>query len=93
MAETFGRDGFEEQVDALGDSISATSAMAAAFSQELNTMQATIHDTARDVGRLQSSISSGLRRAIDGSVLTATSCRMFFEISENPWWMRLMPRR
>ncbi|MEE9429050.1 MAG: phage tail tape measure protein [Paracoccaceae bacterium] len=68
MADFFGRDGFEEQVEALGDSMAATSAMAAAFSQELASMQATIHDTGRDVGRLKSSISSGLRRAIDGLV-------------------------
>ena len=68
MADTFGRDGFDEQVDALGDSMAASSAMTAAFTQELQSMQATIHDTARDVGGLQRSISSGLRRAIDGLV-------------------------
>ncbi len=68
MADIFGRDGFEEQVEALGDTLSATSAMTAAFSQEMEAMRATIHDTGRDVGRLKSSISSGLRGAIDGLV-------------------------
>jgi len=42
--------------------------MTAAFSQELTAMQATVHDAALDVGRLKTSISSGLRRAIDGLV-------------------------
>ena len=68
MADTFGRDGFEEQVEALGDAMSATSAMTAAFSQEIEAMQATVHDAARDVNGLQRSISTGLRRAIDGLV-------------------------
>lgn len=68
MAEGFGRDGFDDRIDSLGETLSGTAAMAAAFEQELKSMQATIHDTGRDVGNLQRSISSGLRRAIDGLV-------------------------
>lgn len=68
MAEIFGGDVFEEQVAALGEAMSATSAMTAAFSQEVAAMQATVHDATRDIGGLKRSISSGLRRAIDGLV-------------------------
>ena len=68
MADIFGRDGFEEQVEALGEAMSATAAMTAAFSQEVEAMQATVHDATRDIGGLKRSISSGLRWAIDGLV-------------------------
>lgn len=69
MAESFGRDGFEDRVDDLENTMSGAAAMTAAFEQELRAMQATIHDTGRDVGNLSRGIGSGLRRAIDGLVL------------------------
>ena len=68
MTDIFGRDGLEDQIEALEGSMSGAAAMTAAFEQELQHMQATIADTGREVGNLQRGISSGLRRAIDGLV-------------------------
>ena len=68
MTDFFGRDGLEDQIEALEGSMSGAAAMTAAFEQELQRMQATIADTGREVGNLQRGISTGLRRAIDGLV-------------------------
>lgn len=68
MTDNFAGDGFESRVDSLENTMSGAAAMTAAFEQELKRMQATIHDTGRDISGLQRSISSGLRRAIDGLV-------------------------
>ncbi|MBV1866694.1 MAG: phage tail tape measure protein [Marinosulfonomonas sp.] len=68
MADIFGRDGFDEQVEALEGTLGGAQAMAAAFQQELVLMQATMADTGREVASLKSGISRGLRGAIDGLV-------------------------
>lgn len=68
MAEGFGGDGFEDQLEALEGSMAGTAAMTAAFRDELKLMQATVVDTSRSVAHLQSGIGSGLKRAIDGLV-------------------------
>ena len=58
-------DGFGNGLDGR---VSDAAAVTAALEQELAQLQATMRDTGRDVGNLQRSISSGLRRAIDGLV-------------------------
>ncbi len=70
MSDGFGggSGGFGAQVDSLESTLSGATALTAAFEQELKRMQATTQDTAREIGGLQRSISSGLRRAIDGLV-------------------------
>jgi len=68
MADFFGRDSLDDQIAALENSMGGAAAMTAAFDQEMRAMQATMADTGREVSSLQSSISRGLRRAIDGLV-------------------------
>ena len=69
MIDRYGRDDLDGQIEALENSMGGAAAMAAAFDQEMRQMQATIADTSREVGSLQSGISRGLRSAIDGLVL------------------------
>jgi len=57
-----------EQSERLQDSLGGVAEMTAAFEQEVKRLQATVHDAGRDVGQLQRTIGSGLRRAIDGLV-------------------------
>ena len=68
MSDGFGRGGFADTTKGLEDTLSGAAAMTAAFEQEVRALQATVHDAGRDVGALQRTISSGLRRAIDGLV-------------------------
>lgn len=68
MSDFFGRDGFDDQIDALESAMGGAADMAAAFGSELRQMQATMADTGRDIGNLQRGISRGLRGAIDGLV-------------------------
>jgi len=68
MTKHFGRDGLEDQIEALESSMGGAAAMAAAFDGELSRMQATIADTGREISTLQRGISRGLRSAIDGLV-------------------------
>lgn len=67
MADKFD-DQFENQLEALEGSMAGAAVMTAAFQDELRLMQATVADTGRSVAHLQSGISSGLKRAIDGLV-------------------------
>lgn len=68
MTDGFETDRFDAQIEALDAAMSNSSVMASAFETELRRMEATFADTGRQVSYLQSSISSGLRRAIDGLV-------------------------
>jgi len=68
MIDRFGGDNLDDQIEALENSMAGATTMAAAFEQELWKMQATIADTSREVGTLQSGIGRGLRSAIDGLV-------------------------
>lgn len=68
MTDGFESDGFEERAETLGQALENSAQMAAIFDRELRQMQATFADTSRQVSYLQSSISSGLRSAIDGLV-------------------------
>ena len=67
MGDGFGG-GFSDGTDRLGSRLEDVAAMTAAFEQELGRLQATVQDTGRDVASLQRTISSGLRKAIDGLV-------------------------
>ena len=68
MSDFLGRDDLAEQAERLQESLGGVAAMTAAFDQEVKRLQASVHDAGRDVGQLQRSIGSGLRRAIDGLV-------------------------
>lgn len=68
MADNFGDSGFQAQVADLEASLGGAESLAATFTQELRSMQATMADTSREIATLRSGISSGLRRAIDGVV-------------------------
>ncbi|MDO6455446.1 phage tail tape measure protein [Celeribacter halophilus] len=48
--------------------IGGAEAMAAAFNQEMGRLQATVAETQREVSKLESGISRGLKKAIDGLV-------------------------
>jgi len=63
-----GIDQFDDQVDALAQSLGGAVALTAAFDGELKRMQATVADTGREVGVLSRGISRGLRSAFDGLV-------------------------
>ncbi|WP_417247685.1 phage tail tape measure protein [Celeribacter sp.] len=68
MDDINGLDRFEDRVARMEESIGGAEAMAAAFNQQLTRFQATIADTQREVGSLESAMSRGLKRAIDGLV-------------------------
>ncbi|SFI66110.1 phage major capsid protein [Celeribacter neptunius] len=52
----------------IADKFASAEAMAAAFNQEMGRLQATVAETGREVSKLESGISRGLKRAIDGLV-------------------------
>lgn len=58
----------QEQVDALEASLAGATGVAAGFNAELSRIHQTFSDTGRNVSRLESSLSRGLSRAIDGVV-------------------------
>ena len=68
MTDIFGENAFDEQLAELEQSLGGARGLAAAFSQELRSMQVTMADTGREIATLKSGISGGLRRAIDGVV-------------------------
>jgi Phage-related minor tail protein len=59
---------FEDRVEQMESAIGGAEAMAAAFNQEMTRLQATVAETQREVSRLESGISRGLKKAIDGLV-------------------------
>ncbi|WP_460273369.1 phage tail tape measure protein [Celeribacter sp. ULVN23_4] len=63
-----GLDTFEGRVEQMESTIGGAEAMAAAFNQEMLRLQATVAETQREVSKLESGISRGLKRAIDGLV-------------------------
>lgn len=68
MAGLGGFDGFDDEVEALKDTLGGAEAMVAAFSAELINMKTTIADLGSDVNALSRGISSGLRKAFDGLI-------------------------
>lgn len=66
-------DGFSDQVEALSISLSGAEAVAAAFEKQMLTMQSSVRDTEREVQRLSSGISRGLRKAFDGLIFDGDS--------------------
>ncbi|MDV7145087.1 phage tail tape measure protein [Tropicimonas sp. TH_r6] len=63
-----GEEGFEGQVDALENSLADAGLMVESFGSELQKMQSNLSETSASVGKLSSSISSGLRGAFDGLI-------------------------
>lgn len=61
-------DGFDEQVEALHDTIGQTTQVVAAFDQELMRMRESATLTNREVGSLSRSIGRTLRSAFDGVI-------------------------
>lgn len=59
---------FEDKVEQMETAIGGAEAMAAAFNQEMLRLQATVAETQREVSKLESGISRGLKKAIDGLV-------------------------
>jgi hypothetical protein len=59
---------FEDRVEQMESAIGGAEAMAAAFNQEMLRLQATVAETQREVSKLESGISRGLKKAIDGLV-------------------------
>ncbi|PTQ68552.1 phage tail tape measure protein [Celeribacter persicus] len=59
---------FEDRVEQMESAIGGAEAMAAAFNQEMTRLQATVAETQREVFKLESGISRGLKKAIDGLV-------------------------
>lgn len=59
----------EEQVQALETALGGAAGMAQGFNAELTRIHQTFSDTGRNVSKLESSLSRGLSRAIDGMVL------------------------
>ena len=61
-------EGLEANVTALEKALGDTAAVAAAFDGQLRGVQASLGETTRDLGKLESGFSNGLRRAFDGLV-------------------------
>lgn len=68
MREIDRLDDLEADVGALERTLGDTSAMTAAFADQLREMGQTMGDTVRDLGNLERGFSGGLRRAFDGLV-------------------------
>lgn len=58
----------EANVTSLEKALGDTTAIAAAFDGQLRSVQNTLGETTRDLGKLESGFSSGLRKAFDGLV-------------------------
>lgn len=59
---------FEEQVDALEESLAGAQVVASSFAGELQQMRTTMEDTGRQVAAVSNGLSRGLRGAFDGLV-------------------------
>lgn len=68
MIDFDGIDGFDDQVEALENSLQSATGMTAAFSGELKRMGATIDELGTDVAVLSGGFSRGLKGAVDGLV-------------------------
>ncbi len=68
MREIDRLDDLEADVGALERTLGDTSAMTAAFADQLHEMGQTMGETVRDLGNLERGFSGGLRRAFDGLV-------------------------
>lgn len=66
-------DDLEAGVDALETSLGAAAAMTASFDMELRRMHQTFTATHRGAAKLETTLSSGVKRAIDGVVLDGAS--------------------
>ena len=66
MADIDQLDDLESGLDAIEKSLSETTSMASAFDAQLRLTRSTLSDTARDLGKLETGFSSGLRKAFDG---------------------------
>lgn len=62
-------DALESDVSALERTLGDTSAMTAAFDDQLRGVQGALTETTRDLGNLEKGFAGGLRRAFDGLVL------------------------
>ncbi|MWD28073.1 phage tail tape measure protein [Aquicoccus sp. SCR17] len=71
MADGF--DDLEEQVDALDGAMGRAAGLTAGFEAELRRINQTFSETHRGAQRLESSLSRGVKRAIDGLVLDGAS--------------------
>lgn len=66
-------DDLEASVDALEGSLGAAAGMTASFDMELRRMHQTFASTHKGAQKLESALSSGVKRAIDGVVLDGAS--------------------
>ena len=62
-------DAFEDQLDAMGDSLGVAAAMASGFTLEMRRIQDTFVKTNHDAAALEKGLSRGLRSAFDDVVL------------------------
>lgn len=69
MAELDGLDDLDLQVDALAQSLGSAGALAAGFDSELKRIHQTFAATGSQAQRLSTTLSGGLRKAIDGVIL------------------------
>ena len=68
MTDGEGLDRFDDQAEALVDSLGAAASMAASFDGELKRIRDGFAATSRDAATLERGLSRGLRRAFDGVV-------------------------
>lgn len=68
MREIENLDMLEGEAQALEETLGSVTALTDAFDGQLRRMKATMEETTRDLGRLESGFSGGLRRAFDGLV-------------------------
>ncbi len=64
---------FADDVEGLEKVLGDVSGVATAFSGQLTSMRTSLAETTRDLGKLESGFSSGLKRAFDGLVLDGAS--------------------
>lgn len=66
-------DALQSDIGALENALGDTSAMTAAFEDQLRAVQGSLIETTRDLGHLERGFSQGLRTAFDGLVLEGRS--------------------
>ena len=73
MIEIDGLDGFDTQVEALSEALVGATSVAGGFQAELDKVRDSLAATGKGAARLESALSRGLSRAIDGVVLDGMS--------------------
>lgn len=68
-------DELDQQIDAVEDSLAQATSVAAAFETQMEALRGSVEETGNYLGKLETGISGGLRRAFDGLALDGMKLR------------------